>query len=98
MIDLAAVWRDVGRNPGVFDRGSSERISCPGPEEWAETRRLLQSASRPVRQRLLEPHLTPISDVQLHLPIEVADYVDFYALGAPRRQRGPDLPAGRGSG
>ena len=26
-----------------------------------------------------EPHLHPIADVTLHLPIDVADYVDFYA-------------------
>lgn len=28
---------------------------------------------------LVEPHLVPLDDVELHLPIEVADYVDFYA-------------------
>ena len=28
---------------------------------------------------LVEPHLVPLAEVELHLPIEVADYVDFYA-------------------
>jgi len=28
---------------------------------------------------LVEPHLVPVGDVTLHLPVEVADYVDFYA-------------------
>lgn len=28
---------------------------------------------------LVEPSLVPLSDVTLHLPVEVADYVDFYA-------------------
>jgi fumarylacetoacetase len=28
---------------------------------------------------LVEPHLVPLSEVSLHLPIAVADYVDFYA-------------------
>ena len=28
---------------------------------------------------LVEPHLVPVAEVELHLPIEVADYVDFYA-------------------
>jgi fumarylacetoacetase len=28
---------------------------------------------------LVEPHLIPLADVTLHLPVEVADYVDFYA-------------------
>jgi fumarylacetoacetase len=27
----------------------------------------------------VEPHLLPLADVTLHLPIEVGDYVDFYA-------------------
>ena len=31
----------------------------------------------------------------LHLPFEVADYVDFYSSRAPRRERRPDLPARR---
>ena len=28
---------------------------------------------------MVEPHLIPLDDVTLHLPIEVGDYVDFYA-------------------
>ncbi|MDI6909390.1 fumarylacetoacetase [Nocardioides sp.] len=28
---------------------------------------------------LVEPHLVPLTEVALHLPVEVADYVDFYA-------------------
>ncbi len=28
---------------------------------------------------LVEPHLVPVTEVDLHLPVEVADYVDFYA-------------------
>ena len=27
----------------------------------------------------MEPHLAPLADVDLHLPFEVGDYVDFYA-------------------
>ncbi len=44
-----------------------------GPDVWAATR----SEAR----RLLETgaDVIPLSDVTLHLPIEVADYVDFYA-------------------
>jgi fumarylacetoacetase len=80
VIDLAAVWRDVGRNPEVFERGSLNAFLALGPSEWAETRRLLQYALTDASGRaLLEPHLSPIGDVELHLPIEVADYVDFYA-------------------
>ena len=80
VIDLAAVCRDVGRDSAVFEQRSLNAFLAQGPREWAEIRRLLQSAlSDRSGQALLEPHLSPIRDVQLHLPIEVADYVDFYA-------------------
>ncbi|GAA1797233.1 fumarylacetoacetase [Nocardioides hankookensis] len=44
-----------------------------GPEVWSETRaqarRLLEDGTQTI----------PLADVVLHLPVEVADYVDFYA-------------------
>jgi fumarylacetoacetase len=80
VIDVAAVCRDVGRDPGVFEQGSLNAFLARGPREWSEIRRLLQSALTERSGRaLIESHLSPISRVQLHLPIEVADYVDFYA-------------------
>jgi len=80
VIDVAAVCRDVGRDPGAFEQGSLNAFLARGPREWSETRRLLQSALTERSGRtLIESHLSPISRVQLHLPIEVADYVDFYA-------------------
>jgi fumarylacetoacetase len=33
----------------------------------------------PAGRDRVEPHLVPLGDVTLHLPIEVGDYVDFYA-------------------
>ncbi|MCO5993206.1 fumarylacetoacetase [Actinoallomurus rhizosphaericola] len=61
----------------------------------AETLNVFMSAGRPAweatRDRLtalltdsehrdrVEPHLVPLSEVKLHLPFEVADYVDFYS-------------------
>ena len=41
----------------------------------ALTELLTDEAHRPQ----VEPHLVPLSEVTLHLPFEVADYVDFYA-------------------
>ena len=80
VIDLAAVCRDAGRDPGVFERGSLNAFLARGRKEWAEIRQLLQSALDDRSGRdMIESHLSPISQVQLHLPIEVADYVDFYA-------------------
>ena len=66
-----------------------------GPAAWAALRERLTAwltddrAPRPV-----EPHLLPRAEVTLHLPIEVADYVDFYSSAAPRREPRPHLPPG----
>ena len=40
-----------------------------------------------------EPPGAAVDEVTLHLPFEVADYVDFYSSRAPRRERRADLPA-----
>jgi fumarylacetoacetase len=44
-----------------------------GPEAWRETREQAAAEAESLR------HAVPLADVTLHLPIEVADYVDFYA-------------------
>ena len=80
VLDLAGMWQAAGRDPGVFIQPSLNPYLAQGPVVWAETRRLLQSAlSDPAARPEVEPHLSPIAGVRLRLPIEVADYVDFYA-------------------
>jgi fumarylacetoacetase len=50
-----------------------------GPSTWAATRTWVQALlTDPHEQDLVEPELHPIAAVALHLPVEVADYVDFY--------------------
>ncbi|WP_296602674.1 fumarylacetoacetate hydrolase family protein [Nocardioides sp.] len=44
-----------------------------GPDTWRETREQAAAEAEALR------HAVPLADVALHLPIEVADYVDFYA-------------------
>ena len=44
-----------------------------GPDAWRETREQAAAEAESLR------HAVPLADVTLHLPIEVADYVDFYA-------------------
>ncbi len=80
VIDVAGVCRAAGRDPEVFEQPSLNPFLALGPRAWAENRLLLQSAlAEPAGQALLEPHLVGAGDIRLHLPIEVADYVDFYA-------------------
>jgi len=51
-----------------------------GRPAWAAARAwLTEVLSNPAHRDAIEPHLIPLSEVTLHLPIEVADYVDFYA-------------------
>lgn len=51
-----------------------------GPEAWAGLRAHLQDAlGEPDRREELTAYLTPLTELTEHLPVEVADYVDFYA-------------------
>jgi fumarylacetoacetase len=51
-----------------------------GPQAWAELRaRLTEWFTDEAHRGAVEPHLVPRSEVTLHLPVEVADYVDFYS-------------------
>jgi fumarylacetoacetase len=80
VLDLAGMWRAAGRDPAVFTQPSLNRFLAQGRVAWAETRRLVQAAlNDESAQPQVEPHLVPVTSVRLHLPIEVADYVDFYA-------------------
>ena len=80
VLDLAAFCRAAGRDATLFAQPTLNPFLAAGPTVWAETRQLLRSAlDDPAGQALVEPHLTPLADVRLHLPFEVADYVDFYA-------------------
>ncbi|MCK2244623.1 MULTISPECIES: fumarylacetoacetase [unclassified Crossiella] len=51
-----------------------------GPAVWRSTRAWLTGKlTDPVHRDQVLPHLLPLAGVRLHLPFEVADYVDFYA-------------------
>jgi fumarylacetoacetase len=56
---------------GEFAVGSLNPFMARGRARWSEVRARVQG--------LLDRPLIPMSDVTLHLPFEVADYVDFYA-------------------
>src|ERR671910_155978 len=51
-----------------------------GREAWASGRTwLVEQLTNEAHRDAVQPHLLPVADVTMHLPIEVADYVDFYA-------------------
>ena len=96
VLDLAAALAGGEVDPASFAQPSLNAFLAQGPEVWTATRGALQRLlSRPEE---LEPHLVPMDEVRLHLPIEVADYVDFYAsehhasnVGRIFRPDGPPL-------
>ena len=64
----------------VFQEESLNALMAEGPRVGASVRRWITGLLTDETERsLVEPHLVPVGDVTLHLPVEVADYVDFYA-------------------
>jgi fumarylacetoacetase len=67
---LAAAWRTPSLNA----------FMAMGHQQWAVAREWITEVLRhDVHEARTAPHLHPLAEVELHLPIEVADYVDFYA-------------------
>ncbi|WP_372727616.1 fumarylacetoacetase [Nocardioides sp.] len=64
----------------VFQEGSLNSLMAEGRQVRESIRRwVIGLLTEEAERDLVEPHLVPLADVTLHLPIEVADYVDFYA-------------------
>ena len=101
VLDAARAAETVGMESGVcWEQPSLNHYLARGPQAWAAARTwLTQVLTDEAYRDAVEPHLLPLSAVTLHLPIEVADYVDFYAsehhatnVGALFRPDNPSLP------
>ncbi|RNI23235.1 fumarylacetoacetase [Flexivirga caeni] len=63
-----------------FQQDSLNAFLAQGNSSWSAARSWLQQILQDDRRRDLVARATrPIEDVTLHLPVQVADYVDFYA-------------------
>jgi fumarylacetoacetase len=63
----------------VFEESTLNPLMAEGPQVAASLRQWITSLLTDETERgLVEPHLLPLEEVELHLPVEVADYVDFY--------------------
>ncbi|WP_007026624.1 fumarylacetoacetase [Saccharomonospora iraqiensis] len=71
VVDLAATLGD-----DVFARPSLNSFMAQGRARWDEVRRRVHEL---VSGDVPDHAVYPVSEVTLHLPVEVADYVDFYA-------------------
>ncbi|MFG1948863.1 fumarylacetoacetase [Nonomuraea sp. NPDC048826] len=72
VLDLAAALHDE-----VFAAPSLNPFMARGRSAWHDTRRLIRNKLSG-DLAVTEPHLIPLERVRLHMPFEVADYVDFY--------------------
>jgi fumarylacetoacetase len=69
MLDMHHVFEEPNLNP----------LMAEGPRVAASIRQWITGLLTDDTERgLVEPHLLPLADVELRLPVEVADYVDFY--------------------
>jgi fumarylacetoacetase len=69
MLDVHHVFEELTLNP----------LMAEGPQVAASIRQWITGLLTDETERgLVEPHLLPLDEVELHLPVEVADYVDFY--------------------
>jgi fumarylacetoacetase len=81
VVDLAPLAAsDFEAHAGLLAAPSLNPLMAAGPAVWAEVRAWLQDLlTNPAGEDVVGPHLVPLAEVQLRLPFEVADYVDFYA-------------------
>lgn len=65
----------------VFDVPYWNDVMDLGPKTWTDLRaRLIELlATDSPDQAKVAPHLVPMSDVRLHMPLVVSEYTDFYA-------------------
>ena len=80
VLDVAAVADDL-RLPSrdLFAGPVLNRFLAAGPVAWREAReRLTDWLTAAAHRAVVAPHLIPLGEVRLHLPVAVADYVDFF--------------------
>ena len=81
VLDAGAAANALGSPyASLLARPSLGPLLAAGRTVWSDVRRALTAwVTVPAHQETVEPLLRPLSEVTLHLPFEVADYVDFYA-------------------
>jgi fumarylacetoacetase len=81
VLDLAAAARAL-QAPfrGALDATTLNPLLAAGPTVWRQVRTTLTDwLTDPAFEPALRPHLFARDAVRLHLPLDVADYVDFYS-------------------
>ncbi len=80
---VALLGGDPGDGPhlaSVWNTGSLNAFLALGRPAWRTARDwLVEVLTDDAHRARVTPHLLPLAEVRLHLPVAVADYVDFYA-------------------
>ncbi|MFE7142182.1 fumarylacetoacetase [Streptomyces sp. NPDC057644] len=81
VLDAGAAAHALGSPyAGLLAQPSLTPLLAAGRTAWSDVRRALTAwLTVPAHRADIEPLLHPVDAVTLHLPYEVADYVDFYA-------------------
>ena len=99
VLDASRAAGSTGYAAGsVWSAPSLNPFLGQGPGAWAAGRAwLTQVLGDAAYRSVIERHLRPLADVTLHLPIDVGDYVDYYASAHHASNVGkifrPDSPA-----
>ncbi|MFD9965961.1 fumarylacetoacetase [Amycolatopsis sp. NPDC058986] len=79
VLDLSAAMADTAF-ASLFDAEVLNPFLAAGPATWRDVRVLVREwLTEPRHADRTAPHLVAREEVTTHLPIEVADYVDFYS-------------------
>ena len=78
VLDLALLADDglLEEDPGLFARASLNAFMAAGPQTWRRVREALRALTAGPDA---EPAAVALEEVELLLPFEVGDYVDFYS-------------------
>ncbi|WP_419997114.1 fumarylacetoacetase [Streptomyces boninensis] len=81
VLDAGAAAAALGSpHAGLLAQPVLNPLMAAGRPAWDAVRAELTAwLTEPAHREAVAPLLTPVSEVRLHLPFEVADYVDFYA-------------------
>lgn len=85
VLDLAGLAGDgvLDELNGAWRQPSLNAFMALGPTEWSRVRhQLIEAVGSSRHQQSLSRHRRPLDEVRMHLPFEVADYVDFYSSEA----------------
>ncbi|MFJ9708650.1 fumarylacetoacetase [Streptomyces sp. NPDC101234] len=90
ILDAGAAALSLGSPyASLLARPTLNPLLAAGRTTWSDVRRALTAwVTVPAHREALEPLFHPLSSVALHLPFEVADYVDFYASENHARNAG----------